>query len=87
MDDEIIIGIDFGSTQSGYQIFYNSEIMLEGNENSKIIPTELIFDNYFQKHIYFDQTSELNQPNHALLLTNSKNFQNHLNKPVHNKVP
>ena len=47
--NEIIIGIDFGSTQSGYQIFYNSEIMLEGNENSKIIPTELIFDNYFQK--------------------------------------
>ena len=23
--------------------------MLEGNENNKIIPTELIFDNYFQK--------------------------------------
>ena len=47
--NEIIIGVDFGSTQSGYQIFYNSEIMLEGNESNKIIPTELIFDNYFQK--------------------------------------
>ena len=34
--NQIIIGVDFGSTQSGYQIFYNSEIMLEGNENNKI---------------------------------------------------
>ena len=56
--NEIIIGIDFGSTQSGYQIFYNSEIMLEGNENSKIIPTELIFDNYFQKGLSIGQQAK-----------------------------
>ena len=48
-NDEIIIGVDFGSTQSGYQIFYNSEIGLENNENNKIITTELIFDLYFKK--------------------------------------
>ena len=48
-NNEIIIGVDFGSTQSGYQIFYNSEIVFEGNKNNKILPTELIFDNYFKK--------------------------------------
>jgi len=48
-NNEIIIGVDFGSTQSGFQIFYDSEIMLENNENNKIITTELIFDLYFKK--------------------------------------
>ena len=43
---EIIIGIDFGSTQSGYQIFYNSLIDFQ---NDMIITTELIFDLYFQR--------------------------------------
>ena len=44
--NKIIIGLDFGSTQSGYQIFNNSIIDFE---NGKIITTELIFDSYFKK--------------------------------------
>ena len=44
--NKIIIGLDFGSTQSGYQIFYDSKIDFE---NGKIITTELIFDSYFKK--------------------------------------
>ena len=50
--NEIIIGIDFGSTQSGYQIFYNSDIVLDGDnniQNNKVFSTELIFDSYFKK--------------------------------------
>ena len=44
--NKIIIGVDFGSTQSGYQIFYNSEINFDSDEESSIITTELIFDLY-----------------------------------------
>ena len=44
--NKIIIGFEFGSTQSGYQIFYDSIIDFK---NEYIIPNELIFDNYFKK--------------------------------------
>ena len=47
--NKIIIGLDFGSTQSGYQIFYDSKIDFEGEEAQSIITTELIFDLYFKK--------------------------------------
>ena len=47
--NKIIIGLDFGSTQSGYQIFYDSKIDFEGDEAQSIITTELIFDLYFKK--------------------------------------
>ena len=46
--NEIIIGIDFGSTFSGYSIIVNSEKDIEDlelNDNENIIPTELIMDN------------------------------------------
>ena len=44
--NKIIIGLDFGSTQSGYQIFYDSKIDFQVGD---IITTELIFDKYFKK--------------------------------------
>ena len=47
--NKIIIGLDFGSTQSGYQIFYHPKDDFEGDEKSSIITTELIFDLYFKK--------------------------------------
>ena len=47
--NKIIIGLDFGSTQSGYQIFYDSKIDFEVDEAQSIITTELIFDLYFKK--------------------------------------
>ena len=56
--NKIIIGVDFGSTQSGYQIFYNSEINFDGDEESSIITTELIFDLYFKKGLSIGQKAK-----------------------------
>ena len=53
--DEIIIGVDFGSTQSWYQIFYNSEIIFE---EDKIFPTNLIMEHYYQKGLCIGENTK-----------------------------
>ena len=42
--NQIIIGIDFGSTFSGYSIIINSNIDFEDSDLNKVIPSELILD-------------------------------------------
>ena len=45
---KIIIGIDFGSTTSGYSIIYDSNIELDDFDSKGIISSELIMDNETQ---------------------------------------
>ena len=39
-----IVGIDFGSTFSGYSIIYNSDINFEDSDSNQVISSELIID-------------------------------------------
>ena len=52
--NDIIIGVDFGSTQSGYQIFYNSEIIFE---EDKIFPTFIIMEGHYKKGLFVGENT------------------------------
>ena len=47
-DKKIIIGIDFGSTFSGYSIIYDSNINFDDFDQNQIVSSELIMDNETQ---------------------------------------
>ena len=43
-EKKVVIGIDFGSTASGYSIIYDSLINFDESDSKEVIPSELIMD-------------------------------------------
>ena len=68
--NKIIIGFEFGSSQSGYQIFYDSIIDFK---DEYIIQNELIFDKFFKKGLAIGREAK-NYPTKNIELENKLYF-------------